>query len=262
MEGSGRRQWGIWRLWRRRTPNTQGVFTGKWNSIDLRTVDNSVSEYMEAFLGKFWKEIRQFEWTWHWLIRTAFQDRNANGRETSGSGNKIEQDVYNREKGKRKSGEEKREGLPWWLRGKESACQCKRRGFGSWPKKISHTAEPRHHSYWTVLESPGAAITRPMCPRVRTSKQEKPRQWETWAPQPLRILCSPQLEKSPCSHKGSAQPKLNINENLKKEVGGGKHQENSGSQLSDFCILPKNKQKQQKQELWEMRKAVLNLASY
>ena len=175
---------------------------------------------------------------------------------------KLSRMCTTREKGERKSREEKREGLPWWLRGKESACQCKRRGFGSWPKKISHTAEPRHHSYWTVLESPGAAITRPICPRVRTSKQEKPRQWETWAPQPLRILCSPQLEKSPCSHKGSAQPKLNINENLKKEVGGGKHQENSGSQLSDFCTLPKIKQKQQKQELWEMRKAVLNLASY
>ena len=160
---------------------------------------------MEAFLGKFWKEIRQFEWTWHWLIRTAFQDRNSNGRETSGSGNKIERDVYNREKGERKAREkERREGLPWWLRGKESTCQCKRHRFGSWPKKISHTAEPTHHSYWTVLESPGAAVTGPMCLRVRTSKQEKPQQWETWAPQPVSIFCSLQLETSPCSNKGSA----------------------------------------------------------
>ena len=28
------------------------------------------------------------------------------------------------------------EGLPWWLMGKESACQCKRHGFDPWVKKI------------------------------------------------------------------------------------------------------------------------------
>ena len=27
-------------------------------------------------------------------------------------------------------------GLPWWLRGKESACQCRRRGFDPWVRKI------------------------------------------------------------------------------------------------------------------------------
>ena len=27
-------------------------------------------------------------------------------------------------------------GLPWWLRGKESACQCRRRGFNPWVQKI------------------------------------------------------------------------------------------------------------------------------
>ena len=26
--------------------------------------------------------------------------------------------------------------LPWWLNGKESACQCRRRGFSSWVRKI------------------------------------------------------------------------------------------------------------------------------
>ena len=28
------------------------------------------------------------------------------------------------------------EGLPWWLMGKESSCQCKRHGFDPWVKKI------------------------------------------------------------------------------------------------------------------------------
>ena len=27
-------------------------------------------------------------------------------------------------------------GLPWWLSGKESACQCRRHGFDSWVRKI------------------------------------------------------------------------------------------------------------------------------
>ena len=27
-------------------------------------------------------------------------------------------------------------GLPWWLRGKESACQCRRHGFYPWVRKI------------------------------------------------------------------------------------------------------------------------------
>ena len=32
-------------------------------------------------------------------------------------------------------------GLPGWLRGKESACQCRRHGFGSWSRKIPHAME-------------------------------------------------------------------------------------------------------------------------
>ena len=27
-------------------------------------------------------------------------------------------------------------GLPWWLRGKESTCQCRRYGFDPWVRKI------------------------------------------------------------------------------------------------------------------------------
>ena len=30
----------------------------------------------------------------------------------------------------------KRMGLPWWRSGKESACQCRRRGFDPWVRKI------------------------------------------------------------------------------------------------------------------------------
>ena len=32
-------------------------------------------------------------------------------------------------------------GIPWWLRGKESACQSGRRGFDSWSRRIPRTLE-------------------------------------------------------------------------------------------------------------------------
>ena len=32
-------------------------------------------------------------------------------------------------------------GLPWWLSGKESACQCRRHGFNPWSWKIPHGTE-------------------------------------------------------------------------------------------------------------------------
>ena len=34
-----------------------------------------------------------------------------------------------------------RAGLPWWLSGKESACQCRRHGFSPWSGKIPHATE-------------------------------------------------------------------------------------------------------------------------
>ena len=35
----------------------------------------------------------------------------------------------------------KKERLPWWLGGKESACQWRRHGFDPWFRKIPHAAE-------------------------------------------------------------------------------------------------------------------------
>ena len=32
-------------------------------------------------------------------------------------------------------------GLPWWLSGKESACQCTRHRFDPWPGKVPRAAE-------------------------------------------------------------------------------------------------------------------------
>ena len=32
-------------------------------------------------------------------------------------------------------------GFPWWLKGKESACQCRRHGFNPWSGKFPHAVE-------------------------------------------------------------------------------------------------------------------------
>ena len=34
-----------------------------------------------------------------------------------------------------------RQGLPWWLSGKESTCQCRRHGFNPWSRKIPRAME-------------------------------------------------------------------------------------------------------------------------
>ena len=53
-------------------------------------------------------------------------------------------------------------GLPCWLSGKESTCQCKRHGFGPCSRKIPHAAEQLSRCTTTidpVLCGPGAITT-------------------------------------------------------------------------------------------------------
>ena len=53
-------------------------------------------------------------------------------------------------------------GLPWWLSGKEPACQGRRHGFGLWSRKIPHATEqltPSTTTFEPVLWSPGATAT-------------------------------------------------------------------------------------------------------
>ena len=45
-------------------------------------------------------------------------------------------------------------GLPWWCRGWDSTCQCRRHGFDPWSGKIPHAAEQL---------SLCATITEPVC---------------------------------------------------------------------------------------------------
>ena len=58
-----------------------------------------------------------------------------------------------------------REGLPWWLRGKDSTCQCRRHRFHPRTGKVLHAAEqlsPCTATIQPVLQRPGAAPTEPM----------------------------------------------------------------------------------------------------
>ena len=111
-------------------------------------------------------------------------------------------------------------GFPWWLSGKESACQCRKHGFNPWSGKIPHASEQLSPWATTVLFSlcsraqepqllsPGAALLKPACPRACARQQENPLWREARTPQLESSPCSPQLEKSSRSNKDPAQPKM------------------------------------------------------
>ena len=58
-------------------------------------------------------------------------------------------------------------GLPWWLSGKKSACQCRRHGFDPWSRKIPHAAGQL---------GPCATTTETHTPKACAPQQEKPPQ--------------------------------------------------------------------------------------
>ena len=79
----------------------------------------------------------------------------------------------------------KEEGLPWWLSGQESACQCKRYWFDPWFGKIRHAAEQLSlctTAIEPVLQSPGTVTPEPICHNywslctLESVQQEKPLQ--------------------------------------------------------------------------------------
>ena len=73
-------------------------------------------------------------------------------------------------------------GLPWWLSGKESACQCSRHEFDLWSGKIPHAVEqliPCATATEPVLWSSGAATTESYMPwspssTTRGRRKKKP----------------------------------------------------------------------------------------
>ena len=74
-----------------------------------------------------------------------------------------------------------RQGLPWWLRDKESNCQFRKHGFNLWSRKIPHAMEqlgPCATTIELVIYSPRAATTEPTC-------------YNSWSPRDLDpMLCN------------------------------------------------------------------------
>ena len=106
--------------------------------------------------------------------------------------------------------------LPQWLRGKESACQCRRHGFDPWARKIPHAKEQQSvHNDWACALKPGSdnycarmlQLLKPASPKAHALEQEKP---------PSRETCALRLEKSQCSNKDPAQPKINKIKKIKE----------------------------------------------
>ena len=89
-------------------------------------------------------------------------------------------------------------GLPWWLNGKESTCQCRRHGFNPCSGRIPRTPEQL---------SPFATTTEAPRPRSCAPQQKKPLQSEACTLQLKRSLHLPQLEKNQCSNEDPAWPK-------------------------------------------------------
>ena len=70
-------------------------------------------------------------------------------------------------------------GLPWWLSGKESSCQCRRHRCSPWPGKTPHATgqlSPWATTTELVLSSPGATTSDAHSPssNEKSHRNEKP----------------------------------------------------------------------------------------
>ena len=88
-------------------------------------------------------------------------------------------------------------GLPLWLSGKESTCQCRRHRFDPWSGKIPRATEQlslcrlycacalelESRNYWAHVP-----LLKPMCPRAHASQQVRPLQGK---PRALQLGSSP-----------------------------------------------------------------------
>ena len=92
-----------------------------------------------------------------------------------------------------------RTGLPWWLSGKELACQGSRHSFNPWSGKMPHAMEQRSLSTTAiepVLYSLGATTAEAHMPESLCSTTEEAAAMKTCAPQPGSSPRCLQLEKS------------------------------------------------------------------
>ena len=148
-------------------------------------------------------------------------------------------------------------GLSWWLKGKESSCQCRRPRFDLWSGMIPHAAEqlspepqllslcsgarepqlPSLHNYWSPC------TLEPALHNKRSHHNEKP---------PSTPRGKLKLEKSPRSNEDPAPPKINKYTHRRKQEGCSTAQffvqklgvtfMYQSSLLSSLGIQPRNRQ--------------------
>ena len=62
-------------------------------------------------------------------------------------------------------------GLPWWLRGKESACQCRRHGLDTWvPHAAAGQPSPVRRGYWACPLERNCGSPHTLEPRCATGE--------------------------------------------------------------------------------------------
>ena len=104
--------------------------------------------------------------------------------------------------------------LPWWLRGGESACQCRRHGFNPWCRKSPHAAEQlsscaRHNCRVCALK-PTSCTPEPTRPRARAPHNERPPQWEARTPKAQHSQNKEREFKSDDGNKAGLQPAWSV----------------------------------------------------
>ena len=98
------------------------------------------------------------------------------------------------------------DGIPWWLSGKESACQRRRHGFDPWFGSIPQAAGILWSGAWEPqLLSPVPQLLKLACSRAHALQQEKAQQWEVCA---SRLGKSPFSSQDPAEHTPHAQSKV------------------------------------------------------
>ena len=82
-------------------------------------------------------------------------------------------------------------GLPWWLTGKVSTCQCRRHGFNPWSRMTPHAmGQPRlvNHNYWAcALEPASYNYWNPYALQPMLFKTEAPARQQKVAPYSLKL---------------------------------------------------------------------------
>ena len=105
------------------------------------------------------------------------------------------------------------QGLPWWLSGKEPACQCRRHKSDLWYGRIPHATEQLGlcaTSIEPVTTEPHVLqLPKPRHPRASAPQQKKPLQWEVHAARLESSSPCSLPEKSPCNSEDPAQLKIN-----------------------------------------------------